>query len=549
MKKSLPLLAAAGVVWLVLACQNAVGPDPSLSKADSSEAVAEPSGLPAKSEVTRNPVRAINMSAPDAYEPDNTKTTAKAIAVDGSIQEHNFYDNATDWYKFNAVAGHSYTIETWVFGNADTVVTLYNGTTSTVLASNDDKTSGNYGSKVTFTAGATKTHAFKAVSYNAKTGANLGYNVAVTDNSVTPPSPGITLPQPKKAWTVLVYLDGDNNLSSFCAQNVDQMQKVGSDSNLNIVLLYDNGATTHGYYYVQNGATGLLNDIGNPNMGSVQTAKSFITYAKDNFPADKYMWVYWNHGGAVDRSLAAGRGVCWDDTSNSHLSEVDQKDIMTFATQQFGKALELVGFDACLMATAEIFYQYRGVANYMVASEQTEPGTGWDYTALQTIKDNPAVGGDAVAKSVATKYAAANAGGKDWTMSVIDLGAAASLGSVINDFATAAINAGIGGATYSDLAKNLPTFTGYTKDLVAYLNAVQASTAIPAAVKDKALAVNNLITGRLVLQNNVGATWTNKAFGCAMTLLADTATYSLLDLCADTQWDEFLTFGAFPNAY
>jgi hypothetical protein len=51
-----------------------------------------------------------------------------------------------------------------------------------------------------------------------------------------------------------------------------------------------------------------------------------------------------------------------------------------------------------------------------------------------------------------------------------------------------------------------------------------------------------------VLNNWSGSTWTNKAFGTAITMKSDTTVYSQLDLCVDTQWDEFCTFAGFPSS-
>jgi len=497
---------------------------------------------PTKADQFVDPVRAVNMTSKDAYEQDDTQATAKTLTVSAAAQEHNFYDDATDWVKFSATAGTVYTIESWVFGTADTILTVYDGSTS--KATNDDKGDGTYGSKITFTAPATKTYTIKAASYGSKKGTNRGYTLSVLGGTTPPPPTGITLPQPKKAWTVLVYLDGDNNLASYAAGNIAQMKQVGSDAaNLNIVLLWDSTDSTHGYYYVQPGTNTLLQDVGEVDMGGVGTAKNFIDYATNNFPADKYMFVYWNHGGAVDR------GVCWDDGTGNHLSEVNQKDIMTYATSRFGKKLEVVGFDACLMSTAEIFYQYRDVANYMAASEQTEPGAGWDYNALSVIKTNPSCTGADVTKSICSKYATmTNSGTSNWTFAAINLSYAPQLGTAIDEFAAAAMASGVSGSTYGSLASGLPTFSGYTKDLTAYMNAIIASSAIPQTVKTKATAVKTLITGSLIIQNQVGSTWTNKAFGCAMTMKSDTTTYSLLDVCAATQWDEFCTFAGFPNS-
>jgi hypothetical protein len=396
----------------------------------------------------------------------------------------------------------------------------------------------------------TKEYTLKSYSYGGRYGTDRAYTISVVASGGGGGGGGITLPQPNKSWTFLVYLDGDNNLSSYADFNINQMKQVGSDSNINIVLLWDSTNSTHGYYYVQSGANTQLQDIGEVNMGASGTAKAFVDYAKNNFPADKYAFVYWNHGGAVDRSYSANRGVAWDDTNNGdHLTEVEQKEIGDYAVSVFGKKIEMVGFDACLMATAEIYYQYRNIANYMAASEQTEPGNGWDYTALQTIKSNPSATGADLAKSVCSKYATqTNPSTNDWTISATNLYYAGNLGTAVHDFATAAIASGSNyTATFKSLAAGLSSFTGYTKDLVGYMNAILGSS-LPQSVKDNATALKNVIVNDLVIQNQCGSVWNNKAYGCSMTLKSDTTTYSLLDVCVDTQWDEFCTFAGFPNS-
>ena len=40
-------------------------------------------------------------------------------------------------------------------------------------------------------------------------------------------------------WTVMVYLDGDNDLESAAIEDLNEMEQVGSNSNLNIVVLFD----------------------------------------------------------------------------------------------------------------------------------------------------------------------------------------------------------------------------------------------------------------------------------------------------------------------
>ena len=92
---------------------------------------------------------------------------------------------------------------------------------------------------------------------------------------------------------------------------------------------------------------------------------------------------------------------------------------------------EIIGFDTCLMATLETAAALSPYGRYMVASEEIEPGTGWDYTAwLQAICDNPTADGLAVGTAICDSYfAKCQAGQTDdiATLSVIDLAAVPKL--------------------------------------------------------------------------------------------------------------------------
>ncbi|MBU0935105.1 MAG: PPC domain-containing protein, partial [Spirochaetes bacterium] len=125
--------------------------------------------------------RAINMGAPDAYEQDDNSGATRAILTDATIQERNFYDDANDWIKFQASAGHEYTVETWVSGYADTYLYLYSGTT--LLAQNDDKNSSDYASVINFTASQNGEYLLKVYSYGGRSGTNRGYTISVTDHN------------------------------------------------------------------------------------------------------------------------------------------------------------------------------------------------------------------------------------------------------------------------------------------------------------------------------------------------------------------------------
>jgi uncharacterized repeat protein (TIGR02543 family) len=127
--------------------------------------------------------RGIDLTSPDAFEQDDAQSSPKPIATDGSLYEHNFYDDANDWHSFQAISGHVYELESFVEGEADTKLYVMDG--SSQLGYNDDKAYGNYGSKVRFTAPSSKTYTVRLYSYGGATGPYLGYSVSVLDTSVT----------------------------------------------------------------------------------------------------------------------------------------------------------------------------------------------------------------------------------------------------------------------------------------------------------------------------------------------------------------------------
>ncbi|MCX8057899.1 MAG: clostripain-related cysteine peptidase [Spirochaetes bacterium] len=474
----------------------------------------------------------------DQYEEDDSSSTAKLLPYN-TEQTHNFVDDANDWMYINAKKDYIYSVETFKVGtNCDTILYIYNSSLQQV-AYNDDKSSSDYSSYVNFTATYDGIYYIKVYNYNGRTGTGYDYKIKATETAPSNPT--------TSKWTILVYLDADNNLSSFGTKDMDEMKAVNPLTDVNIIVLWDNSSSIHGYYKVANGSYTLLKDVGEVNMGDPQTAKSFIDYAVANYPAEKYFWIYWNHGGAVDRKPT--KGVCWDDTNNGdHLTEVEQKDIMQYLYNKIGKKIDIVGFDACLMATAEIVYQYRNFTNYMVFSEQTEPGDGWDYSWLNQLKTNPNSTPLEVAAAVFNKYKAWYSSQSDVTFSVVDMSYATELGNKIHDFANAARNSGSTYSTYFNNAANFNNFTGYTKDLYKYLSNVYNNTSIPQTIRDKAYSVMQVIT-TMVKYEWHGSTWNNIAYGLSITLKSPTSIYNQLDLCVNTDWDEFCSYAGFPNSY
>lgn len=122
------------------------------------------------------------------------------------------------------------------------------------------------------------------------------------------------------------------------------------------------------------------------SMGKPETLQSFLEWGFENYPAERYGLFMWNHGGAMD-------GCCFDENySDDSLfaDEVDQAVTAAKATAGITENLEFIAYDACLMAVQDVAEWNSRNFNYMICSQESEYGGGYDYDAwLPTLYSNP----------------------------------------------------------------------------------------------------------------------------------------------------------------
>jgi murein tripeptide amidase MpaA len=230
-------------------------------------------------------------------------------------------------------------------------------------------------------------------------------------------------PLPPKKWSFFVYLDADNNLDGFGWEDLNEMEQIGSNTDINIVVLFDGntvgGPDSHCYYIQEDtNGTGMgeadvisyeypLTDInpswtgGEVNMGVPQTAIDFLDWAFTNFPADRYLLDMWDHGGSWDWAM------CSDDTSGTHLSALDVRTIYETLRVDTGKIklFDVAGYDECLMADMSLYYDELPFIDYMCNSEDSIGGDGWEYNyVLGHINGNPDMNGEECAFWVFQSY-------------------------------------------------------------------------------------------------------------------------------------------------
>ncbi len=247
----------------------------------------------------------------------------------------------------------------------------------------------------------------------------------------------------RTSWLVLVYLDGDNNLEDAAIEDFNEMEEIGSNNGVEIVVLLDripgydssNGdwTGTRLYHVIHDEDTGTINSeqlqlwTGSYeeelNMGDPQTLKNFIEYVYNLYGGEHIALILWNHGsGFYGSSLEfTPTNIAYDDTDDDSLDEAEIRNVLE-ELNSTGIHIDLLAMDACLMGMIEITYEYTGLVDVLVASEETEPGDGYEYNYwLDDLVDNPGTTPQELGEILVQAYSERYSGSSDVTSSATDL--------------------------------------------------------------------------------------------------------------------------------
>ena len=169
------------------------------------------------------------------------------------------------------------------------------------------------------------------------------------------------------------------------------------------------------------------------NMGESSTLKAFLDYSHDRFPADKYALILWDHGGGPMR------GLCWDTAWAKDCLTMEELTGALKDSPFAEEKLSWIGFDACLMSSVETAHLIAPYAEYMIASEETEPCVGWSYDYLAGIekdKNGGETGVRIVDSFMAAGEAASEAADKEssLTLACMDLSQLAKVEEKLDSF-------------------------------------------------------------------------------------------------------------------
>lgn len=265
-------------------------------------------------------------------------------------------------------------------------------------------------------------------------------------------------------WKVLVYMAGDDRnplgIEYAISQDLAEIKQVGSTDSVHFLVQTDDATGTASYRYRLRKETELASDRierfnGDLNTGSTKTLVDFVQWAHRLFPSKWTALVLWGHGsghddqnvyravrGSVTPRTAARlaqrqlgffsgtrrsileqgttRGYGYDDTAADFLDNVELRKALLQVKEILGRKLDILGFDACLMAMIEVAYQIHDAANILVASERTEPGDGWWYSrAFRSLPAHPETVPDSLARDIVDAYR--DAYRDEMTLSAIEL--------------------------------------------------------------------------------------------------------------------------------
>ena len=315
-------------------------------------------------------------------------------------------------------------------------------------------------------------------------------------------------------WTIFVYLCG-TDLETDSGMGTDDLEEMAKSSPSDKVrFVVQTGGTEEwteddvdtdktDRFLVQNGEITKVDEKKLTNMGTPDTLADFLVWGTSNYSSEHMGLVLWNHGGG---SIT---GVCFDekyDQDSITLMEMDAALLKASETSK--RKFDFIGYDACLMGTVEVANVLATYADYMFGSEEMEPGSGWDYTAIGNfLSKNPDSDTEALGKVVCDSFYESNVKADDeelTTLAVIDLSKIDNLILSFNSFAKNMYDAGEDASNLADMIRGIEevdNFGGNNKT-EGYTNMVDMGGICDAcsAYADGADKVNQALDAAIVYQ-------------------------------------------------
>lgn len=305
-----------------------------------------------------------------------------------------------------------------------------------------------------------------------------------------PPRPPQSYATPDNPeWTLLVFIEGANDLGPFGPLTMNGLAQTGSSPKVNILTDVQLAGEKGRRYKVEQGGYTLLDEYERTIPGDM-TAEFIAScgWAIENFPAQKFGVIMWSHAAgyrdfeyaprestpyyynstasyknldmnehAEQEKIAlhaeeqsalphtehtlAKRGILYDDERQIFMRNKDISTAMSYISSIYlrGKQIELVGIDACNSGMIETFWEMKPFVKYVVSSEEYEIAQGWPYdTIAEKLVQNPTMTGKELGKVIVDGYGAYyQARTHHYTQSCIDVGKLDDLNNALNEMIAA----------------------------------------------------------------------------------------------------------------
>jgi len=205
---------------------------------------------------------------------------------------------------------------------------------------------------------------------------------------------GLEPAQGSAKWTVLIYGHADHNLSPGLRRDLEEMAAAAISDDVNVIVFADwDGSQeqspgrpfptgAHWYRVLGNGELLELAQEPELNFDEPAVLADTVAAAFEHFPAERRALILWDHGA----SWSHGFGCDGQDGTLEacRLLQVDEavRAIELGLEGASAKGLDLLAFDTCLMAGAEVTWAVKGLAQVYIADAEIDYGDGWDYKAF-----------------------------------------------------------------------------------------------------------------------------------------------------------------------
>ena len=245
-------------------------------------------------------------------------------------------------------------------------------------------------------------------------------------------------------WTIFVYLCGADLESDagFASENMQEMIESTASSGVRYIVqtggasAWQNDASADELdrFEITGGNSTIVDRQPQASMAESQTLADFLSWGLAAYPSAHTGLVLWDHGsGSIN-------GVCFDELHEMKsltLREIDTA--LSSVKDALPNGFDFIGFDACLMGTVETAAMLAPYAAYMIGSQETEPGTGWDYKAIgECLAGNPDADAVTLGTAICNGFyqnCAADEQEDDATLALVDLSKIQALRSAFDSYA------------------------------------------------------------------------------------------------------------------